>query len=306
MLRRLIGEHVELRTAVGNRGLVKTDPGQLQQVIVNLAVNARDAMPQGGRLTLETSDVVLDAAFARLHPSVQPGPHVLLSVSDTGHGMDAATQKRVFEPFFTTKPLGQGTGLGLATVYGIVKQSGGTIWVESEVGRGTTFKVYLPRTEDVEEADPNGVAARAPGGTESVLLIEDEGPVREFVYKVLSRRGYTVHAVANPLKALDYAQAHRAPIDLVLSDVMLPHMSGREVVTQIQQLHPESRVLFMSGYTDHAIVHDGVLDPGTAFLQKPFTADALLRKVREVLEAPAGRVTAAGAGDRSSGRASGG
>jgi two-component system cell cycle sensor histidine kinase/response regulator CckA len=307
MLRRLIGENVELRTAVGNRGLVKTDPGQLQQVIVNLAVNARDAMPNGGRLTLETSDVVLDDEFARLHPSVQPGRHVLLSVGDTGHGMDAATQKRVFEPFFTTKPLGQGTGLGLATVYGIVKQSGGSIWVESEVDRGTTFKVYLPQTDDVEAADAQGVEARAPGGTESILLIEDEGPVREFVYKVLSRRGYTVHAVANPLKALEYAQAHRAPIDLLFSDVMLPNMSGRALVTQLEQSHPESEVLFMSGYTDHAIVHNGgILDPGTAFLQKPFTADVLLRKVREVLEARAARITAAGADDRSSGRASAG
>ena len=304
MLRRLIGENVELRTAVGNRGLVKTDPGQLQQVIVNLAVNARDAMPQGGRLTLDTSDVVLDAAFARHHPSVRPGPHVRLSVTDTGHGMDAATQKRVFEPFFTTKPLGQGTGLGLATVYGIVKQSGGTIWVESEIGKGTTFTVYLPSTEDVAEADADAIESRVPGGTESILLIEDESPVREFVYRVLSRRGYTVHAVANPLKALDYAEAHRAPIDLLFSDVMLPEMSGRAVVTRMQQWHPESAVLFMSGYTDHAIVHDGVLDPGTAFLQKPFSADALARTVRAVLDARAPRVTAAGAGDRSSGTAS--
>jgi len=306
MLRRLIGEMIDLRTAVGNRGLVKADPGQLQQVIVNLAVNARDAMPQGGRLTLETSDVVLDAAFARLHPSVHPGPHVLLSVTDTGHGMDAATQKRVFEPFFTTKPLGQGTGLGLATVYGIVKQSGGTIWVESEIGKGTTFTVYLPSTEDVPEADGDATAARVPGGTESILLIEDEAPVREFVYRVLSRRGYTVHAVANPLKALDYAEAHRAPIDLLFSDVMLPEMSGRAVVTRIQQWHPESAVLFMSGYTDHAIVHDGVLDPGTAFLQKPFSADALARTVREVLDAHVPPVIAALGGDRSSGTASGG
>jgi len=250
---------------------------------------------------------VLDAAFARRHPSVQPGPHVLLSVTDTGHGMDAATQKRVFEPFFTTKPLGQGTGLGLATVYGIVKQSGGTIWVESEVGSGTTFKVYLPHTEEVEVADAQAAESRAPGGTESILLIEDEGPVREFVYKVLSRRGYTVHAVANPFKALEYAQAHRAPIDLLFSDVMLPNMSGRAVVTQIGEWHPESKVLFMSGYTDQAIVHDGgILDSGTAFLQKPFTADAVLRKIRDVLGPPPAPVTAAGADDRSSGRASAG
>jgi signal transduction histidine kinase/ActR/RegA family two-component response regulator len=309
MLRRLIGETIDLRTAVGNRGLVKTDPGQLQQVIVNLAVNARDAMPQGGRLTLETSDVVLDEAFARLHPSVRPGPHVMLAVSDTGHGMDAATQKRVFEPFFTTKPLGQGTGLGLATAYGIVKQSGGSIWVYSEVGHGTTFKVYLPRTDGLEDADaPAPIELRAPGGSETILLVEDEGPVREFVHKVLSRRGYAVHAVGNPVLALEYARAHRAAIDLVLSDVILPDMSGRAMVTQVEQWHPESAVLFMSGYTDQAIVHQGVLDPGTAFLQKPFTADALMRKVREVLDAKAAgpRPTETRAGDRSSGTGSGG
>ena len=286
MLRRLIGETIDLRTAVGNRGLVKTDPGQLQQVIVNLAVNARDAMPQGGRLTVETSDVVLDEAFARLHPSVRPGRYVLLAVADTGQGMDADTQKRIFEPFFTTKPVGQGTGLGLATVYGIVKQSGGTIWVDSEVGAGTTFTIYLPITDDVAGLGALDAPERpAPGGTETVLVIEDEGPVREFVYKVLSRRGYAVHAVANPYKALDYARAHGAPIDLVFSDVVLPNMSGRAAVTQIQGWHPESAVLFMSGYTDQAIVHEGILDSGTAFLQKPFTADALIRKVRVVLDA---------------------
>ena len=308
MLRRLIGETIDLRTLVGNRGLVKTDPGQLQQVIVNLAVNARDAMPHGGRLTVETADVMLDDAFARLHPSTRPGPHVRLVVTDSGHGMDAATQKRIFEPFFTTKPVGQGTGLGLATVYGIVKQSGGSVWVESEVGTGTTFTVYFPTTDDAEAVDPLAVAeTRAPGGTETVLLIEDEGPVREFVYRVLSRRGYTVHAVASPLKALDYAKAHAAPIDLVFSDVVLPNMTGRAAVTQIQQWHPESAVLFMSGYTDGAIVHEGVLDAGTAFLPKPFTADALTRKVRDVLDARGPQAPIAkGAGDRSSGTASGG
>jgi two-component system cell cycle sensor histidine kinase/response regulator CckA len=309
MLRRLIGETIDLRTSVGNRALVKTDPGQLQQVIVNLAVNARDAMPEGGQLTVETADVVLDEAFARLHPSVHPGPYVRLAVADTGEGMDAATQKRIFEPFFTTKPLGQGTGLGLATVYGIVKQSGGSIWVDSAVGAGTTFTVYFPTTDDVEAVDADSAVEQpAPGGSETVLLIEDEGPVREFVYKVLSRRGYAVHAVGNPLKALDYARALGAPIDLVFSDVVLPSMTGRAAVTQIQQWHPESAVLFMSGYTDQAIVHDGVLDPGTAFLQKPFTADALTRKVRAVLDARAAQspATAAGAVDRSSGTAIGG
>jgi two-component system cell cycle sensor histidine kinase/response regulator CckA len=309
MLRRLIGETIDLRTAVGNRGLVKTDPGQLQQVIVNLAVNARDAMPQGGRLTLETSDVVVDEPFARLHPTIDAGAYVMLAVSDTGHGMDAETQKRVFEPFFTTKPLGQGTGLGLATVYGIVKQSGGTICVDSEPGRGATFRVYLRRTDEVEDVDPRTpIEVRTPGGTETILIVEDEGPVREFVHKVLSRRGYAVHTMDNPVRALEYAQAHRASIDLVFSDVILPNMSGRDMVTQMQPWHPESAVLFMSGYTDEAIVHHGVLDADTAFLQKPFTADALTRKVRDVLDAKAigVRVTRTRAGDRSTGIASAG
>ena len=287
MLRRLLGETIDLRTSVGNRGLVKTDPGQLEQVIVNLAVNARDAMADGGRLMLETSDVVLDEAFVRLHSSVSRGPHVMLTVTDTGHGMDTATQKRIFEPFFTTKPLGQGTGLGLATVYGIVKQSGGTIWVESQPGRGTTFKVYFPRTDDVEQGVATPVVTAAARGAESVLLIEDEGPVRELVRRVLTRHGYTVHAVGDPVAALDYAQAHHGPIDLIVSDVILPTMNGRILATRIREIHPESRVLLMSGYTGEVIALDGVLSPGTGFLPKPFTADALKRKVRDVLDAPA-------------------
>ena len=210
----------------------------------------------------------------------------MLAVSDTGHGMDAATQKRIFEPFFTTKPMGQGTGLGLATVYGIVKQSGGSIWVYSEVGRGTTFKVYLPRTDEREEAEaPAPVDTRALQGAETVLLVEDEDLVRTFVSKVLTRRGYTVHAIADPAKALAYAQDHSGTIDLVFSDVVLPNMSGQTMVTQMRRNHPEARVLYMSGYADNAIVHHGMLDAGTAFLQKPFSADALARKVRDVLDA---------------------
>ena len=286
MLRRLLGESIDLRTAVGDRGLVKTDPGQLQQVIVNLAVNARDAMAKGGRLTIETSDVVVDEAFARAHPSTREGPHVLLAVSDTGHGMDAATQKRIFEPFFTTKPPGHGTGLGLATCYGIVKQNGRNIWVYSEYGRGPTFKVYLPTTEDAEEVQaPAAMQPPAPGGNETVLLVEDEEMVREFVSKVLIRRGYRVHALGDPASAIEYARTNTAAIDLVFSDVVLPNMSGQAMVTQMQPGHPESKVLYMSGYADTAIVHHGVLEAGTAFLQKPFTADALARKVRDVLDA---------------------
>ena len=286
MLRRLIGESIDLATVVGDRSFVKADPGQLQQVIVNLAVNAHDAMRDGGRLTIETSDVVLDELFAQRHPSVRPGPHVKLTVADTGHGMDAATQKRIFEPFFTTKPQGQGTGLGLATVYGIVKQSGGSIWVESEPGRGTTFTVFLPKTDERVETDqPAAPEARTRGGAETVMLIEDEMLVREYVYKVLSRHGYSVHAFADPGRAIAYAAAHSAPIDLVLTDVVLPNMSGKAAVAKILEHHPESRTLFMSGYADHAIVQQGMLDAGTAFLQKPFTPSALGKKIRDVLDA---------------------
>jgi two-component system, cell cycle sensor histidine kinase and response regulator CckA len=286
MLRRLLGESIDLATIVGDRSFVKADPGQLQQVIVNLAVNAHDAMRDGGRLTIETSDVVLDELFAQRHPSVRPGPHVKLTVADTGHGMDAATQKRIFEPFFTTKPQGQGTGLGLATVYGIVKQSGGSIWVESETGRGTTFTVFLPKTDEHVEGE-QGLApeGRTRGGAETVMLIEDEMLVREFVYKVLSRHGYSVHAFADPGRAIAYAEANSAPIDLVLTDVVLPNMSGKAAVAKILEHHPESRTLFMSGYADHAIVRQGMLDAGTAFLQKPFTPAAVCKKIRDVLDA---------------------
>jgi len=285
MLRRLLGESVELTTTIGERDLVKADPGQLQQVLVNLAVNAKDAMPEGGRLTIETSDVRLDEAFAKRHPSATIGPHVLLSVTDTGHGMDADVQKRIFEPFFTTKPKGQGTGLGLATVYGIVKQSGGWIWVQSEPRRGTTFTVYLPTTGEVTKAPVQTAKERVKGGNETILLVEDEELVREWVCTVLSRRGYAVHAFGDPTKAISYAEQHPSRIDLVLSDVVLPEMSGKTMVAHVQERHPESRALFMSGYADHAIVQQGVLDPDTWFLQKPFSAEVVAGKVRQVIDA---------------------
>jgi CheY-like chemotaxis protein len=286
MLRRLVSDAIDLRATTGDRGLVKADPGQLQQVLVNLVVNARDAMRDGGRLTIETSDVHLDDAFVRRHPSAQPGPHVALEVRDTGHGMDAAALAHVFEPFFTTKPKGRGTGLGLATVYGIVKQSGGAILVDSEVGRGTTFTVYLPRTDEVEASDAAATAAAPAGhGDETVLLVEDEDVVREFVYKVLTRKGYTVHALPDPRRAIEYAEAHRAPIDLVFTDVVLPDMNGKMMVTRLRARHPESKVLYMSGFDDNAIVQHGLLDVDVALLQKPFSADAVARKVRDVLDA---------------------
>jgi two-component system cell cycle sensor histidine kinase/response regulator CckA len=285
MLRRLIGEAIDLKTVVGDRQRVKADAGQIEQVLVNLAVNARDAMSGGGRLTIETSDVVLDEAYAREHPTVRPGPHVMLAVSDTGHGMDAATQKHVFEPFFTTKPTGKGTGLGLATVYGIVKQSGGYIWLYSEVSRGTTFKVYLPQTDEIAAAaQPGSVDQRTLRGDERILLIEDEDAVREFAYKVLCRYGYVVYSVLNCTQALAFAAAHHGTIDIVLSDVVLPDMSGPQAVCQLQQRHPESKVLFMSGYTDNAAVHHGVLDAEMPFLQKPFSGEALVQRVRDVLD----------------------
>jgi|SRR5579864_397807 len=291
MLRRLLGEAVDLKTVVADHGSVKADTGQLEQVLVNLAVNARDAMPNGGHLTIETSDVVLDEAYSRQHAGVRPGLHVVLAVSDSGHGMDAATQQRMFEPFFTTKPVGQGTGLGLATVHGIVSQSGGHVWVYSEVGRGTTFKVYLPRTDEANDAPaPISNDAGATDGDETILLIEDERAVREFAQRVLTLRGYTVHAMGEPAPAIEFAQSHRGRIQLVLTDVVLPGMNGRDLATRLTECHPECRVLYMSGYTDDAIVHHGVLDAGMWFLQKPFTATALVGKVRNLLDTQAGRL----------------
>ncbi len=287
MLRRLLGETIDLRSVLSDGGAVRADAGQLQQVLVNLAVNARDAMPDGGRLTIETRDVTLDDEYARQHPTVHPGPHVMMAVSDTGHGMNQAVRQRIFDPFFTTKPLGQGTGLGLATVYGIVKQSGGHVWVYSEVGHGTTFKVYLPRTQD---AVGEAAATRADGimeGTETILLVEDEDVVRDLVFKLLTRHGYRVHALADPQHAIRFGSAHPGTIDLILTDVVLPTMSGRAMAAALQESHPESRILYTSGYTDSAIVHHGVLDPGMQFIPKPFTADTLLRTVRSALDGQA-------------------
>jgi CheY-like chemotaxis protein len=288
MLRRLIGEDVQLVTVFApGLGLVKADPGQMEQVIVNLAVNARDAMPGGGKLIIETSNVDLDANYTRTHPEVRPGPYVMLAVSDTGHGMNTDTMSRIFEPFFTTKEVGKGTGLGLSTVFGIVKQSGGHIGVYSEVGRGTSFKVYLPRIERSGEVAPAGVArAEAlPVGSETILLVEDEEALRQLIREILEVGGYRVLPGGSPEEALAAAEAHSGPIHLLLTDVVMPLMSGRQVADRIKASRPAVRVMYMSGYTDEAISHHGALEPGTEFLQKPFTAHALLRKVREVLEA---------------------
>ena len=282
MLRRLIGEDVEVAVRASEPGRVKADPGQIEQVILNLAINARDAMPQGGTLTLEVRATSIDQPYARSGTIVQAGRYMLLTVSDTGEGMDAATQVRVFEPFFTTKQKGKGTGLGLSTVYGIVKQSGGYIWLSSEPGKGTTFLVYLPR---VDEAIEPAAAPKPTGkleGSETILVVEDEQSVRQLVRRVLQRFGYTVLLASAPSEATDLISS-TSPIHLLITDVVLPQMSGRALADQLLPQQPGMRVLYMSGYTDDAIVHHGVLDQGTPFLQKPFTPDALARKVREVL-----------------------
>jgi len=288
MLQRLIGEDIDLLMGLeADLGKVKADPNQLEQVLMNLCVNARDAMPKGGKLTVETSNVQLGEEFAGQHLSVPPGNYVMLAVSDTGCGMDAVTQARIFEPFFTTKEVGKGTGLGLATVYGIVKQSGGSIWVYSELNQGTTFKIYLPSVQGTAEKlkAPTGVQELV-SGVETVLLVEDEEVVREMAMEILQECGYQVLQAEDGLEALRLAGQYTGEIHLMLTDVVMPRMSGRELADQITHLRPHLKVLYMSGYTDDAIVHHGVLDEGTAFLGKPFSMHALARKVRELLDVP--------------------
>jgi two-component system cell cycle sensor histidine kinase/response regulator CckA len=286
MLHRLIGEDIELVTVFDPRlGRVRADDGQLEQVIMNLAVNSRDAMPKGGTLTIETKDVELDEAYAREHADVTPGRYVMLAVSDTGLGMSAETKSHLFEPFFTTKGKGKGTGLGLATVYGIVKQSGGYIWAYSELNRGTSFKVYLPRVEKAVDAAPTRrVPQRQTGGSETLLLVEDEQAVRALVRRILESYGYTVIEASGAAQALEAARRHEGPIHLVLTDVVMPEMGGSELAPRVAELRPDVRVLFMSGYTDDAIVRQGLIAEGGHFLQKPFTPEVLARKVRDVLD----------------------
>lgn len=287
MLGRLIGEDVQLVTCLDpHLGSVMADPGQLEQVITNLAVNARDAMPRGGTLTLETANVEIDQARAHGLQGARPGPHVALTVRDTGCGMDSATVARVFEPFFTTKERGKGTGLGLSTVYGIVRQSGGDVEVASTLGGGTTFRIYLPRiVAAVAAARDSHPRPAQLGGTETVLLVEDEAAVRELLGRILRKAGYRVLACADPADAIAVANTER-PIQLVVTDVVMPRMSGPEMAESLLASHPGMRVLFISGYSDEAIEQHGVLEPGTHFLQKPFTAPIVLQKVREVIEAP--------------------
>jgi PAS domain S-box-containing protein len=287
MLQRLLGADVELEAHfAADVGNIRADQGQLEQVILNLAVNARDAMPTGGKLTIETANVELDEHYAQTHRPVVPGRYVMIAVSDTGIGMDAATQARIFEPFFTTKEPGKGTGLGLATAYGIVKQSGGFIWVYSEVGRGATFKIYLPRVDAPTEAVAVPPELGTVAGTETVLVAEDDPLLLPLARDVLKRLGYTVLEARTPADAMAVAQAHKGIIHLLVSDVVMPGESGLQLARRLLALRPNLRVLYISGYSDEAIVRHGLLDPGTTFLQKPFSPAALARKVRELLDAP--------------------
>jgi hypothetical protein len=289
LLRRLIGEDIEVMTAPANDlGMVKADPGQIEQVIMNLALNSRDAMPQGGKLTLETSNATLDETYALEHQPVEPGRYVMLAVSDTGHGMAVETMGRIFEPFYTTKEVGKGTGLGLSMVYGIVKQSGGYIWVYSEPDQGTTFKIYLPRVDQpADHAGTEKSPMSVSRGTETILLVEDDPQLRELSSSVLGHCGYRVLTAGTPEEGLAICKSNHHEIRLLVTDVVMPRMNGRQLAERIQKVSPKIRVLYISGYTDNAIVHYGVLDPGLWFLAKPFTLSALVAKVREVLDSVA-------------------
>jgi two-component system, cell cycle sensor histidine kinase and response regulator CckA len=293
LLRRLIGEDVEVLTVPANDlGSVKADPGQIEQVVMNLALNARDAMPLGGKLTLETSNAQFDESYTQHHQPAEPGPYVMLAVSDTGHGMTPETQARIFEPFFTTKEVGKGTGLGLSMVYGIVKQSGGYIWVYSEPDRGTTFKIYLPRVDQpAESAGAENRPRSVQRGSETILLVEDDPQLRQLSSSILAHCGYKVLTASGPEEGLAISKENHHDIRLLVTDVVMPRMNGRQLAEKILQISPNVKVLYISGYTSNAIVHYGVLDPGLWFLPKPFTLSALMAKVREVLDSggpPAG------------------
>jgi two-component system, cell cycle sensor histidine kinase and response regulator CckA len=285
LLRRLIGEDIELVTIpAAGQDSVTADAGRLEQVIMNLVVNARDAMPNGGKLTIETGTIYLGEGFSAQHLGVPAGPHVTISISDTGVGMDEETQNHLFEPFFTTKGPGRGTGLGLATAYGIIRQSGGAIGMFSELGAGTTARIYLPLVEDKANQAPEKAQAGPVDGAETILLVEDEARVRKLIVDVLSSHGYNVVEATRGEEAIRLCKEHNGKIDLAVVDVVMPEMSGPGVVKEIAQLCPDVRVLYISGYTDEAIVHHGIPQSGAAFLQKPFMPNALAHKVREVLE----------------------
>ncbi len=286
MLRRVIGEDIELVTFLSeDLGRVKTDPGQIEQAVMNLAVNAKDAMPHGGKLTIETANVELDENYAQIHPGVVPGRYVMLAVSDRGVGMAPEVKDRIFDPFFTTKEIGKGTGLGLSTAYGIVKQSRGNIWVYSEPGHGSTFKVYLPRVDDLmEELRAKEIQEEMPRGTETILVVEDEEPLRRLAVRVLQDQGYRVLDAAQGNDALLLLKRHPGLTHLVITDLIMPGMSGPELSRRIKAIHAGIKVLYMSGYAPNAFVNHDLLEKGMSYIQKPFTSDALLRKVREVLK----------------------
>ncbi len=287
LLQRLLGEAVVLTSHLApDLGAVYADAAQIDQIIVNLAVNARDAMPSGGRLAIDTANVLLDQAFVADHPGAAVGPHVMIAVTDTGTGMDEVVMARLFEPFYTTKGPGKGTGLGLAMVFGIVKQSGGSIWVESQLGVGSTFTVYLPTVDGPLPSEESRPAAVSSTGTETILLVEDQDEVRRLIRDVLRRRGYTVVVAADPQDALEVLAHQAAAIDLLLTDVVMPHMSGRELARIGQTQHPHLRVLYMSGYPNDAVGQNGLLEPGLTFIQKPFAGPELLQRVRAVLDRP--------------------
>jgi hypothetical protein len=288
MLRRLIGEDIDLQlTLREDLGRVNADPGQIEQVMMNLVVNARDAMPQGGSLTIETANVTLDDNYAQRHIAVKPGPYVLLAVSDTGKGMDEATKSRLFEPFFTTKEPGKGTGLGLSTVFGIVKQSGGSVQVYTEQGTGSSVKVYLPRIDQKVQLERAGRRKTSLRGSETILLVEDDEMVRTLVRETLEREGYKVIDSADPVEAQRLADGHRGKIQLLITDVVMPKLSGKELARSLTHIRPDLKVLYMSGYTDSAIVNSGILQKEVSFLQKPFTPASLSSKVREVIDGDA-------------------
>jgi two-component system cell cycle sensor histidine kinase/response regulator CckA len=287
MLRRLIGEDVTITSTCNARGYVVADPGQLDQVLVNLVVNARDAMPQGGRITIETRNIDLDDNYTSEHAPVMPGRYVMLAVGDTGVGMNQDTREHAFDPFFTTKEAGKGTGLGLATVYGIVKQSGGYVWIYSEPGHGTTLKLYFPEVSSVAAfatSEPRAASMETKRGSETILLVEDEEAVRGLTLRILEKQGYRVFAAQHGREAMDIASREAGHIDLVLTDVVMPGMNGRGLVERLSGIRPRIKSLYMSGYTDDDIIRRGFIEPSKSFLQKPFTSDALLQTVRKVLD----------------------
>ena len=286
LLQRILGEHIQLNT-VPSEGLgkVKADPGQIEQVIANLAVNARDAMSRGGKLTIETANVELNDEYIRMHPQVRPGPYVMLAVSDTGIGMTPEVREHIFEPFFTTKGKGKGTGLGLSIIHGIVKQSGGEIWVYSEPGKGSTFKIYLPRVFEEAEAwrhAPTGLPM--PRGGETVLVVEDEAPVKKMVRGILARLGYAVLEAENGNKALELCGSFPEPIHLMVTDVVMPGMAGPDLARAVRILRPETRIMFMSGYTEYSMLQHELIEPDADFLQKPFAPEEFAQRVRAVLD----------------------